>query len=228
MWKPTNRPAQQMTWKLFFSVDMMMLGGVKLLSNWRERNKPPINIQVIGVESLYPEPNVAVSADFLGVEGFQVINISGMPVIAIARSALDTAVDFAQVHTSEIGGLCLGRIFKDETDRWLVRIEAMILAEHTISHPASVTFTYDSWTHLLDVQQREFPESRLVGWFHSHPGFGIFLSSPDRFIHEHFFSTPWQVAIVIDPIQQTLGVFARSETTLELTQTFHWPEQVEP
>jgi hypothetical protein len=40
-----------------------------------------------------------------------------------------------------------------------------------------------------------------------HPDFGIFLSDRDRFIQEHFFSGPGQIAHVIDPIRKIEGVF---------------------
>jgi hypothetical protein len=48
---------------------------------------------------------------------------------------------------------------------------------------------------------------KIVGWYHTHPDFGIFLSDRDRFIQEHFFSSPGQIAHVIDPIRKLEGVF---------------------
>src|SRR5207244_1370502 len=50
--------------------------------------------------------------------------------------------------------------------------------------------------------------SRIVGWYHSHPDFGIFLSDRDCFIHENFFSGPGQVAYVFDPVRDLEGMFA--------------------
>jgi hypothetical protein len=47
----------------------------------------------------------------------------------------------------------------------------------------------------------------IVGWYHTHPTFGIFLSDRDRFIQEHFFSGPGQIAYVVDPVNKTEGVF---------------------
>jgi proteasome lid subunit RPN8/RPN11 len=47
----------------------------------------------------------------------------------------------------------------------------------------------------------------VVGWHHTHPGFGVFLSGYDLFIHQHFFREPWQIALVIDPQRQELGFF---------------------
>ena len=53
-----------------------------------------------------------------------------------------------------------------------------------------------------------YADKRIVGWYHSHPDFGIFLSDRDCFIHEHFFSGAGQVAYVVDPVRDLEGVFS--------------------
>ena len=55
--------------------------------------------------------------------------------------------------------------------------------------------------------ERDHPEQQIVGWYHSHPGFGIFLSEHDLFIHRNFFSGAAQIALVVDPLQGHEGVF---------------------
>jgi hypothetical protein len=57
------------------------------------------------------------------------------------------------------------------------------------------------------VKDSQYPEKRIVGWYHSHPGFGIFLSEHDLFIHKNFFSDPNQVAWVFDPHSDEEGCF---------------------
>jgi hypothetical protein len=47
----------------------------------------------------------------------------------------------------------------------------------------------------------------MVGWYHTHPDWGVFLSSMDLFICEHFFNKPLDVAIVLDPIREERGIF---------------------
>ncbi len=73
---------------------------------------------------------------------------------------------------------------------------------------ATLTFTQDSWAFVHHTIETDFPpDEQIVGWYHSHPGFGIFLSGHDLFIHENFFSGPSQIAIVVDPLAQTEGAF---------------------
>ena len=46
----------------------------------------------------------------------------------------------------------------------------------------------------------------VVGWYHSHPGFGCWLSSHDLEIQKVFEKkNPRSVAVVIDPIQSVKG-----------------------
>jgi hypothetical protein len=59
---------------------------------------------------------------------------------------------------------------------------------------------------LATIEERNQGE-RLVGWYHSHPGHGIFLSAYDEFIQSQFFREEGQIAIVIDPQTGEEGVF---------------------
>lgn len=48
---------------------------------------------------------------------------------------------------------------------------------------------------------------RIVGWFHTHPGHGIFMSATDRDNHRQY-TQDWQVALVLDPQRVEWGFFA--------------------
>lgn len=105
---------------------------------------------------------------------------------------------------AEVGGVLVGDV--DATGRALVH--GMIPALEADGARASVTFTHDAWQAIIEVQERDFPDSPvIVGWYHSHPGFGIFLSEHDIFIQRNFFREPFQVAYVVDPQDETEGMF---------------------
>jgi proteasome lid subunit RPN8/RPN11 len=65
----------------------------------------------------------------------------------------------------------------------------------------------DIWQEIYNEMEKRRPELRLVGWYHSHPGFGVFYSEHDRFIQRHFFSGEGQVGIVVDPQRPALAAF---------------------
>ena len=89
----------------------------------------------------------------------------------------------------------------------VVKIEASITGVNADQAGAHVTFTQDTWEHIYKVKDAEYPDARIVGWYHSHPGFGVFLSDHDTFIHKNFFSSPGQVAWVYDPHSDEEGCF---------------------
>ena len=60
-----------------------------------------------------------------------------------------------------------------------------------------------------------------MGWIHTHPNFGIFLSEYDRFVHENFFSEEYQVAYVVDPIQSIEGFYFWINSKLEKCKGFY-------
>jgi proteasome lid subunit RPN8/RPN11 len=89
----------------------------------------------------------------------------------------------------------------------LTRVQACIAGENADQGGAHVTFTQDTWQHIYRVKDIQFADSSIVGWYHSHPGFGIFLSDYDVFIHKNFFTAPHQIAWVFDPHSDCEGCF---------------------
>ena len=65
-----------------------------------------------------------------------------------------------------------------------------------------------------------YPDLKMVGWYHSHPGFGVFLSGHDLFIHRNFFTAPWQVAFVTDPLGKASGCFTWNNGELKEDSDF--------
>jgi len=125
----------------------------------------------------------------------------------VAQSVLEEARRHGQQDTSrEQGGILIGTVASSQ-DRVYVNVEAVIAAPQTRAKRTSVTFTHDSWAHINQVKDSDYPAQDIVGWYHTHPGFGIFLSDYDTFIHRNFFPASWQVALVIDPLSDESGFF---------------------
>jgi proteasome lid subunit RPN8/RPN11 len=52
-------------------------------------------------------------------------------------------------------------------------------------------------------------EGRIVGWYHSHPGYGIFMSETDLNTHSKLLQfSPFVVAVVVDPEINEFGIWA--------------------
>jgi proteasome lid subunit RPN8/RPN11 len=121
--------------------------------------------------------------------------------------------------TVEICGVLVGQWETDANGPYAL-VADFIRCESASSKFAEVTFTHESWAQINREMDTRFADKRIVGWYHSHPDFGIFLSERDCFIHEHFFSGAGQVAYVIDPVRESEGVFAWRNSKPELMPHF--------
>jgi proteasome lid subunit RPN8/RPN11 len=108
----------------------------------------------------------------------------------------------------EVGGFLVGYPLKEE-DKLFVQIVDATPAQHVHSKGEALSFTHQTWK-MLDCQMNErFKGKHVVGWYHTHPGLGLFMSPYDTFIHNHFFSLPWQIALVIDPATENQMFFQK-------------------
>jgi len=109
---------------------------------------------------------------------------------------------------NELGGVLIGKVGK-ASRRMYVEIRDFIPASKGVSHRASFEFTNEAQQEIHETLHAQFPDMRILGWFHTHPGYGIFLSSADEFIDEHYFKEAYHIAMVLDPTKSEadIGVF---------------------
>jgi proteasome lid subunit RPN8/RPN11 len=125
------------------------------------------------------------------------------PLIRIDSEVTRRVRQHARAHMkTEVCGVLIGK----QCDG-IIEIEASIEALNAAQAGTHVTFTQDAWETIYKVKDESYPNERIVGWYHSHPGFGVFLSEHDTFIHQNFFSSPDQVAWVYDPHSDEEGCF---------------------
>jgi proteasome lid subunit RPN8/RPN11 len=115
----------------------------------------------------------------------------------------------SQFRNTEIFGLLLGRPLLTPDERLRTVIEDYIAAQSF--EQSDIGFVEVSASELMrldeEAQERTRGSStRIVGWFHTHPGHGIFMSNTDRENHR-LYTQPWQVALVVDPHSRHWGFF---------------------
>lgn len=127
----------------------------------------------------------------------------------------------------EVAGVMIGpRPEKQPDGRYVVHIIDTIIAKYTVMQGASVTYTPESWRYMNDKLMERYPDETavIVGWYHTHPGFGIFLSGMDQFIHQNFFTQKWHIAFVLDPRAKTSGFFCWDKPQTRVSPyEFKWP-----
>ena len=99
-------------------------------------------------------------------------------------------------------------------------VEGTIEAEEAAQGEMHVTFTQDAWVEIHQKKSEYYPNRSIVGWYHSHPGFGVFLSEHDIFIHRNFFNDPSQLAWVYDPHSDEEGCFGWMDGEVQRLRRF--------
>lgn len=112
----------------------------------------------------------------------------------------------------ELGGVLLGGQLEDADGHPFVIISDSLRAQHYENTRGSFKFTHETWREI--TRQRDaFPDDlQMVGWYHTHPDWGVFLSGMDTFICDHFFNKKMDVALVIDPCRGDRAFFQWSDT----------------
>jgi proteasome lid subunit RPN8/RPN11 len=108
---------------------------------------------------------------------------------------------------NECGGVLLGKIFKTESNKLFVIVDNFIIAKSTKSSISRLTFTHDTWNGINNELEVYHKDNIILGWFHSHPGHGVFLSGYDIFIQENFFNDEFMIAYVYDPVNNERAFF---------------------
>lgn len=138
--------------------------------------------------------------------------------VMVSADVIDALTRFAETDLRrEQGAMLLGTVSSHGSTTRVV-VEAWIEAKYTDRNLASLTFTHHTWEYVAAEQERNYSHLKIVGWFHTHPGFGVFLSSYDLFIHENFFDLPWQIALVCDPIKKRIGCFVWDNEKVQSSQ----------
>ncbi|MEB3298012.1 MAG: Mov34/MPN/PAD-1 family protein [Candidatus Sericytochromatia bacterium] len=135
----------------------------------------------------------------------------GAPEVYLAAGLGQVLCEFAVRSAREgreHGAFLLGRARHAPTG-WSIVIERL---EEVSGEGDGASFTFPAEAFLkmhhhhrtwsMD-EVRARPEAvHVVGWCHTHPGHGVFLSAPDREVHARKFPLPFQVALVIDPMAE--------------------------
>lgn len=122
--------------------------------------------------------------------------------------------------TNESGGMLVGTVV-EEFGKTNIVISGFVEAKFCEATPTTLKFTHETWEFVHKEIEKKHKGKKIVGWIHTHPDFGIFLSEYDKFIHQNFFSEAHQVAYVVDPIQNIEGFYFWINGNIEKCKGFY-------
>ncbi|AGF56589.1 proteasome lid subunit RPN8/RPN11/LysM repeat protein [Clostridium saccharoperbutylacetonicum] len=141
--------------------------------------------------------------------------------IYIKQDVYNEIEKFSKADTTrERGGILIGD-YAEVNNKKNVIISDFIEAKYTDATASTLTFTHETWNYIHNEHENLYPDKKILGWQHTHPSYGIFLSNYDIFIQENFFNLPWQIAYVVDPIAGTRGFFQWKNDKVEKTNSFY-------
>jgi proteasome lid subunit RPN8/RPN11 len=130
------------------------------------------------------------------------------------RSVLSLIFQTAKQNSNtEIFGRLMGKPVRTPSGRIRTVIHATTIAgNYDVSTRVSVQVSPEELARMeRDFERLHGSTSFLnVGWFHTHPGHGIFMSGTDKNNHLSYENT-WQVALVVDPLRMEYGFFHGGE-----------------
>ncbi|MFW9818686.1 MAG: Mov34/MPN/PAD-1 family protein [Candidatus Thorarchaeota archaeon] len=138
--------------------------------------------------------------------------------IYIYEDTIEEIKSFCKNSEEEIFGYLIGSILKWK-ERMYIVIEDSIFLIGAVYSDKTYTSQIEGTAGLYQkkfqrIKKKKNNENlRIIGWWHSHPNLGCFLSSTDLLTQKYFFPKEYQVALVLDPIQNEFEFFTIDKNT---------------
>lgn len=142
----------------------------------------------------------------------------------------------------EVGGVMVGHLWlykelsrelheevrgAEAHGRFWIEITGAVPGQLMPGDALQVTFTGETWSNIHAEIARSFPNCQIVGWYHTHPGHGVFLSRPDLRIQDDFWAQDGQLALVVDHLRGEARFFTGStkrDGVMHESIIFRWDE----
>lgn len=124
------------------------------------------------------------------------------------KHAFDAALEHAEQKAGdgvEALGLLAGFVYCFNNKKFVVATD--YLSAENEATAVSVKFSGKAFASLVKQLNALDGEKIVVGWSHSHPGFGCFMSAVDQATQEKYFDEDFHVALVLDPFRRQQEAF---------------------
>jgi proteasome lid subunit RPN8/RPN11 len=140
--------------------------------------------------------------------------------VAVKRGAYADLIAHAKGSLeAEVCGVLAGQVCEDD-EGLFVNVEAIICGTAASQGSTHVTFTQETWNAIHNKLEHDYPNLKIVGWYHTHPGFGVEFSEMDLFIQRNFFPGPTHLALVTDPLNGAVAICMNAPEGIEYLDRF--------
>jgi len=126
----------------------------------------------------------------------------------VSKVAVEKMVNHANRYgriRKEAMGFMLGDVCEHEKHKYVIVRD--IVTGALLSSADRVRFDNDSYSELFSELDSSGFDYVIVGWYHSHPGYGCFMSQIDMNTQMASFRESYHSAIVIDPLLKEIQAF---------------------
>lgn len=149
---------------------------------------------------------------------------AGAACVLIHQDVLRETQEHARsTPTVEVGGVLVGEVYQHDGQTYTEVKHYVFIPSAVGLRSSNVHFNFSGevWTALNQLCDIQYPALTIVGWFHSHPNHGIFLSSMDLDVQRKAAYQLWQIAMVYDPQRHEGGIFIWRETEMVKAPGFY-------
>ncbi len=143
--------------------------------------------------------------------------------VICAQSVIGAIEEHARSDQREVGGWLLGQAYRDKGIIF-IDISNYLPAKSASGSQSSqihFSFTADIKAEMWKIKDQKYDDLKIVGWFHSHPSYGIFLSPMDENVQKSDFARIWHTALVFDPIRHEGGFYVWQKGEIVQTKGFY-------
>jgi proteasome lid subunit RPN8/RPN11 len=151
------------------------------------------------------------------------------PGCYVWKDAIDKIISHCRsmaVDKLEALGFLAGDVFSWKGHEYTVVRDAITTELDSTS--SSVRFDREGFPAIFEKLDRLEYSYIIVGWYHSHPGYGCFMSATDVETHRGSYNEPYHLALVVDPVREELACFAIeagecNQIRVMVYESMEWP-----
>lgn len=150
--------------------------------------------------------------------------------VYITKNSMDKIIEHCKAcadQTLEVMGFLIGDVYKWKNLSFTL-VKNVVTTDLEATN-ISVKFDRDGFEGMFEKLENLRYDYVIVGWYHSHPGLGCFLSSKDIETQKRMFNKPFHTALVLDPIKgETKAYKLKDEGYEERKFAVYWPDKGQP